>query len=240
MARDETRFATTCWTVVLDAASISSPQAAAALNDLCQTYWKPLYAYLRRCGHSAQDAEDLTQGFLAHLLANQALRTVSPLKGKFRSFLLASLKNYLANERGKAIARKRGCGQPCLALDDPSVEQSYLREPVDHLSPDKIYERHWAHTLLEQVRRRLRDEYAAAAKSDRFELLAGFLPGEQSPVTQAVAAQRLGMSEGAFKVEAHRLRQRFRAALRDEVAHTVSRPEEIDEELRHLIRIVSQ
>jgi RNA polymerase sigma-70 factor (ECF subfamily) len=240
MASEENLFATTRWNVVMQAAESSAPHSAAALDELCRAYWKPLYAYVRRSGYGPHDSEDLTQGFLARLLANQALRTVAPVKGKFRSFLLASLKNYLANEWDRAQTQKRGSGQVLIGLDDPAVEESYGREPVDGLTPEMIYDRHWAFTVLEKVKKRLREEYLLASKSERFQFLACFLPGERTPWPQAIAARKLGMSEGAFKVEVHRLRQRYRKALREEVAQTVSGPEGVDEELRHLIAIVSQ
>jgi RNA polymerase sigma-70 factor (ECF subfamily) len=236
----ENLFATTRWSVVLEAAEPDAPRAAAALDELCRAYWKPLYVYVRRCGHGPHDAEDLTQGFLAGLLANHALRTVAPVKGRFRSFLLASLKHYLANEWDKARTQKRGNGHAPIALDDPAVEQRYLLEPVDELNPERIYDRHWAFTVLDRIKERLRAEYAVASKSGRFGHLAGFLPGESRVGSQADAARALGTTEGAFKVEVHRLRQRYRQLLREEVARTVGSPDEIDEELRHLIAIVSE
>ncbi|MBI2927224.1 MAG: sigma-70 family RNA polymerase sigma factor [Verrucomicrobia bacterium] len=240
MRGNDIPFATTRWNVVLAAAQPTAPNAAAALNELCQAYWKPLYAYLRRCGYSTHDAEDLTQAFLADLLSRDGLKGVGPHKGKFRSFLLVSLKNFLANEWARSHAQKRGGGQPLIALDAPAAEQGVQREPVDGLNPERIFDRRWAYTILEQVRARLRTEAAAAGKGERFNLLAGFLPGEPSELSQAAAAQRLAISEGAFKVEVHRLRQRFRELLRAEVAHTVSSPAEIDDELRYLIAVVSE
>lgn len=240
MFQDRALFETTRWNTVIEAADAEAPHATEAFNELCQVYWRPLYVYLRRYGLGAPDAEDLTQGFLAHLLANQALRTVTPRKGKFRSFLLASLKNFLANERDKAHAQKRGGGELQIALSDPSVERCYQLEPVDHFTPDRIYERHWAHTVLDQAKKRLREEYTLGSKGERFEYLVGFLPGEQPPVSQAVAASRLCISEGAFRVELHRFRQRFGELLRVEIAQTVISRQEINEELRYLIEIVSE
>jgi RNA polymerase sigma-70 factor (ECF subfamily) len=240
MTSAENLFATTRWSVVLEAAEPGAPRGAAALDELCRVYWKPLYVYIRRRGHGPHDAEDLTQGFLARLLANHALRTVAPVKGKFRSFLLASLKHYLANEWDKAQTQKRGHGQATITLDDPAVEKCYQLEPANGLTLERIYDRHWAFTVLEQAKRRLHDEYALAAKAGRFEYLAGFLPGERSACSQAAAAGELGMSEGAFKVEVHRLRQRFARLVREEVARTVGGAEETESELRYLITIVSE
>jgi len=240
MTYGENLFATTRWNVVLQATEPGAPRGAEALDELCRAYWKPLYAYIRRCGYSPHDSEDLTQGFLARLLENHGLRTVAPVKGKFRSFLLASLKNYLANEWDRAQTQKRGCGQALMDLNDPIVEQSYALEPANELTPERIYDRHWAFTVLGQVKESLCEEYALALKSERFVYLVGFLPGERSVYSRASAARELGMTEGAFKVEVHRLRQRYGKLLREEVARTVSRPEEIDEELRHLIAIVSE
>jgi RNA polymerase sigma-70 factor (ECF subfamily) len=240
MACGENLFATTRWNVVLEATDPGAPHGPAALEELCRIYWKPLYAYIRRCGYNPQDSEDLTQGFLARLLHNHALRTVAPVKGKFRSFLLASLKNYLANEWDRTQTQKRGRGRALVDLNDPIVEQGYALEPADELTPERIYDRHWAFTVLGRVKERLRGEYALTSKSERFMHLVGFLPGERSVCSQASAARELCMTEGAFKVEVHRLRQRYRKILREEVARTVVRPEEIDEELRHLIAIVSE
>jgi RNA polymerase sigma-70 factor (ECF subfamily) len=240
MASEENLFATTRWNVVLEAAEPGAPRGAAALDELCRAYWKPLYVYVRRCGHSPHDAEDLTQGFLARLLAHHALRTVAPMKGKFRSFLLASLKHYVANEWDKAQTQKRGNGQMPVTLEDPAAEEYYQLEPANGLTLERIYDRHWAFTVLAQAKLRLRDEYARAAKAGRFEYLAGFLPGERSACPQAAAAEELGMSEGAFKVEVHRLRQRFGKLVRDEVARTVGSAEDIESELNYLITIVSE
>jgi len=236
----ENLFATTRWNVVLQAAEPGRPRGAAALDELCCSYWKPLYAYVRRCGYSPHDSEDLTQGFLARLLEKHALRSVAPVKGKFRSFLLASLKNYLANEWDKAKTQKRGCCPTLVDVNDPVVERSYTLEPASELTPERIYDRHWAFTVLNQVKQRLREEYTFASKSVRFRCLVAFLPGERNAQSQTEAARELRMTEGAFKVEVHRLRQRFRALLREEIARTVGRPEETDDELRHLIAIVSE
>ena len=240
MPNEETSFATTRWNVVLEAADAAAPDGVAAFNELCLAYWKPLYVYLRRSGLSVQDAEDVTQGFLTHLLTHQGLRSVAPHKGRFRSFLLVSLKNFLANERDRARTCKRGGGAVQVALGNVGAERDYQLEPVDDLSPDRLYERHWAHTVLSQARKCLRAEYAENSRIDRFQCLEGFLPGEQPAVSQAVAARWLGTSEGTFRVELHRFRHRYCEMIRAEVARTVGSHEEIDQELRHLIRIVSE
>jgi RNA polymerase sigma factor (sigma-70 family) len=240
MPNDDAFFATTQWRVVLEASDRDAGLASGALEELCRKYWEPLYAYLRRLGCTPPDAEDLTQGFLARLLAKDGLRAVHPRKGKFRSFLLVSLKHYLANEGDKLRAQKRGGGHVLIPLDDHEAEEGYKLEPADQLTPEKIYDRRWAYAVLEQTRRRLAEEYTKPGKRERFHRLAAFLPGERPAVAQAQIAKELGMSEGAVKVEVHRLRQRYAAILRRVVAQTVGGSEEVDEELRYLIDIVSE
>lgn len=228
------QFVTTRWSVVL-AAGRDSTQAHDALEHLCRVYWYPLYAYVRRQGHSPEDAQDLTQSFFAKLIAKHYLGDVDRSKGKFRSFLLASLKHFLANEWDKARAQKRGGGQTVVSLD---AETRYGLEPSDEASADKIYERRWALTLLDEVLKRLRDEYAADRKGKLFEELKETLTAGKSEVGYAEIGMRLGMSEGAVKVAVHRLRQRYRDLLRAEVAETVASPEEVDEEIRALFAAV--
>jgi RNA polymerase sigma factor (sigma-70 family) len=225
------QFVTTRWTIVLTAGRTDTTQAQAALEKLCQTYWYPIYAYVRRQGHSPEDAQDLTQEFFARLIAKNYVRDVDPSKGKFRSFLLASLKHFLANEWDKSRAQKRGGGQTIVSLD---AETRYRLEPADVVSADKIFDRRWALTLLDEVLKRLRDEYAADGKARLFEQLKETLTGERSTTPYAKLGDRLGMTEGAVKVAVHRLRQRYRETLRAEIAETVSGPEEVEEELRHL------
>jgi len=240
MFQDQALFETTRWSTVIQAAGTESAGAREALDQLCRIYWKPLYVYLRQRGYTSHDAEDLTQDFLAYLLSRHAFRTVDRRKGKFRGFLLASLKNFLANEWDRAHALKRGGGRTLVPLDDPEVERLYSLERADQMSPDKMFERHWALTVLRQVRTRLRAEYAAAGKLKRFNRLVSFLPGEPCHTTQAEAAKTIQLSESAFKVEVHRLRRRFGEQLREEISQTVNRPEEVDEELRYLIEVLSQ
>ncbi|HEV2207756.1 MAG TPA: sigma-70 family RNA polymerase sigma factor [Verrucomicrobiae bacterium] len=227
-------FALTRWSVVLAAGRGQAQHAQRALEQLCATYWPPIYSFLRRQGYSPHDSEDLTQEFFARLLQKNSLGAVDRAKGRFRSFLLASLKHFLANEWDKAKAQKRGGGKVLLSVDAGKAETSYRVEPVELLTPDKIYERRWALTLLERVLNLLRSEYAAHGKPELFQQLKGTLSGDSPSESYAVLAQRLGASEGAIKVAVHRLRQRYRDLLRAEIAQTVSSPEEIEEEIRAL------
>jgi RNA polymerase sigma-70 factor (ECF subfamily) len=228
------QFVTTRWSVVLSARDESSPQAAEALAVLCRTYWYPLYAYIRRRGHDAHSAQDLTQEFFASLLGTNFLKSVQQERGKFRWFLLAAVKRFLANEWHREHAAKRGGGQPLLSLDADVAEDRYRLEPVDTLAPDKLFDQSWAVTVLDQAQVQLRDEYAAAHKAALFDQLKFFLSGDRGLLTYAEAGAALGMSEGAVKVAVHRLRQRYRDCLRDQLAQTVTTPSEIDEEIRQL------
>jgi RNA polymerase sigma factor (sigma-70 family) len=230
-------FVTTHWSVVLAAGNAGSSDAAQALEKLCETYWYPLYAYLRHRRHSPEDAQDLTQEFFARLLASHALGAVHPAKGRFRSFLLASLNHFLANEWDKARAQKRGGGRPVISLE--AAETRYRAEPSDDLSPERIFERHWALTLLAQVAARLREDYHAAGKGEVFEALQGYLAGEKGPAPYRETAGRLGLSVDALKKAVQRLRRRYGELLREEIAHTVSGPAEVDEEIRYLRTVLS-
>ena len=232
-------FLTTHWSVVLGAGEESSPAATEALEKLCRAYWYPLYAYVRRRGFAAPDAQDLTQEFFARLVEKHYLAGVDRSKGKFRTFLLAALEHFLANQWRDARAQKRGGGQTLLSLDDAAAETRYHLEPVDCDTPEKIYERRWALTLLEQTLSRLREECRATDKTQLFDELKGVLSGEESERTYAEIAARLGMTEGAVKAAVHRLRQRYGTLLREEIAQTVASPEEIDEEIRHLFAAVT-
>jgi len=231
-------FATTHWSVVLAAQAAHTPHAAEALEKLCRTYWYPLYAYVRREGSSAADAQDLTQEFFARLLEKNYLSQVERQKGKFRSFLLAALRHFLADQRDRARTVKRGGGADCLSLDAHSAEERYRFEPADRMDAEKIYERRWAMTLLEQALTRLRDENVAAGRAELFERLRDFVAGE-SDVSCGEAAAQLGLTESAVKSVLHRLRQRYRELVREEVAHTVADLAEIDAEIRHLIAVMS-
>jgi RNA polymerase sigma-70 factor (ECF subfamily) len=236
--RGAPHFATTHWSEVLAAGEAASPQADDALARLCRAYWYPLYAYVRRQGHSSADAEDLTQEFFARLLEKNFLKAAAPEKGRFRSFLLIALKRFLANEWERARAQKRGGGNAPLELDAVSAEERYRLEPVDEASGDRIYERRWALTLLDQVLQRLHDEAARAGKGAQFELLKTFLYGEKSALPQTEIGAQLGLSESAVKSAVHRLRQRYREVLRQEVAHTVASPADVEDELRHLLKVL--
>lgn len=219
---------------MLAAGRRSTPQADLALEELCRTYWYPLYAYVRRQGHSKEDAEDLTQAFFARFLEKNYLEGLRSEKGKFRAFLLASLKHFLANEWDRAHRQKRGGGVTPLSLDWQSADTRYQIEPADHLSPDKLYDRAWAVTLLERVITRLRDESAADGKSRLFTQLKPFLMVGKSAIPYAEAAAALGLTEGAVRVTVHRLRRRYRELLRLEIGQTLSDPAHIEAELRAL------
>jgi RNA polymerase sigma-70 factor (ECF subfamily) len=227
-------FALTRWSVVLAAGSSDSTHARDALEKLCRTYWHPIYAFVRRQGHSPHDAQDLTQEFFARLLAKNYLGAVDRSKGRFRSFLLAALKHFLANEWDKAGAQKRGGHPVLIPINAQSAETSYGLEPVETITAEKIFERRWALTLLEQVLARLRVEYDRDGKAKLFEHLKSTLTGERRSVPYAEIAARLNTSEGAVKVAVHRLRQRYRELLREEIAHTVAGPEQVEEEIRAL------
>jgi RNA polymerase sigma-70 factor (ECF subfamily) len=226
-------FRTTHWTVVLQARQHDTPESRAALEKLCRAYWYPLYAFVRRQGHSPHEAADLTQDFFSHLLATDALASVDPAKGKFRSFLLVSMKNLLANEWNRARAQKRGGGATLFSLDEEMAEGRYRLDPADESTPDKIFERRWAETILDRALTRLRQECDAGERARRFDEVKIFLLGTKAP-SFAEAAARLEMSVVAVKGLVHRLRRRFRDLIRDEIAHTVSSQEEVEEEIRHL------
>jgi RNA polymerase sigma-70 factor (ECF subfamily) len=229
-------IAATRWTLVIAAARLDDPAPALrALAELCQTYWPPLYAYLRREGCSVHDAEDLTQEFFARLLAKNYLADADPAKGRFRSFLLASLKHFLSNQRDHARAQKRGGGKPLIALDALTEEARTRIEPVENSTPDKAYDRQWALTLLDQALSRLRTEYTSAGREELFDHLKVFLTADAtSGLSHAEIGGKCGMTEGAVKVAAHRMRRRYRDLLREEVAQTVSTPEEVEGEIREL------
>jgi RNA polymerase sigma-70 factor (ECF subfamily) len=206
------------------------------MAELCRIYWYPLYAYVRHRGYGAQDAEDLTQEFFARILAKDYLASVDRSKGKFRSFLLASLKHFLANEWDRAHAQKRGGGQVTVPLDGAGAETRYSLEPTHDITPEKLFERQWAITVLEQVMARLKREFVAGGKAHLFETLKTFLAGDETSSTYAQAAGKLAMTEGAVKVAIHRMRRRYRELLREEIAHTVAGPGEIADEIRCLLR----
>jgi RNA polymerase sigma-70 factor (ECF subfamily) len=227
-------FLTTHWSVVAAAGRNDTTRAHDALARLCQTYWHPLYAYVRRLGNSPHDAQDLTQEFFARLLAKNYLANADESRGRFRSFLLASLKHFLVNEWDKARAQKRGGGQVPISIDVGFAETTCHFEPADTTTAEKIFERRWALTLLDQVLRRLRNEFVASGRQELFEQLKPTLTEASHSVRYAEIATRLGTTEGAVKVAVHRLRQRYRELLRAEIAETVANPGEVDDELRNL------
>ncbi len=231
-------FATTRWSAVVSAARSDSTRARHALAELCRTYWYPLYAYARRRGHSADDAEDLTQGFFERLLKLNSLAGLSRENGKFRAFLLASMNNYLNDEWSRASAQKRSAKRT-ISLDAHQAEGRYLSELADPLTPERLYERQWALTLLETVVQRLRREYEAAGRGALFMTLRFAITGEKKDAPYAELAERLGVREESVRVAVHRLRQRYRKVLRDEIAQTVADPAEVVDELQYLKAILS-
>jgi RNA polymerase sigma factor (sigma-70 family) len=233
-------FPTTHWSAVLSAGEAgSSPDAQAALERLCRTYWYPLYAYVRRQGRSVEEAQDMTQEFFARLLEKEYLRHTDPARGRFRTFLLTSLQRFLINDWKKGRAARRGGGQPVISWDRHETETRFLAEPADQSTPEKAFEKRWALIMLEQALGRLRDEFTAGGHLERFERLKVLLWGEKGAPPYAGVAAELGLTESALKVAVHRLRQRYRELLRTEVADTVARPEDVDDELRHLIAVIS-
>jgi RNA polymerase sigma-70 factor (ECF subfamily) len=231
-------FHTTHWTVVLTASAEAGPAAQEALANLCSTYWFPLYAFIRRQGASPHEAEDLTQEFFYRFLERKPLKNVQPEAGKFRSFLLVCLKNFLANERERAQAQRRGGGQPAISLDAAAAETRYSLEPADRLTPDALFERRWAIAVLARTMDVLQQEYSKAEQRRQFEELQGFLPGGENSVSRTDLAAKRGVSVGAIDVAVHRLRQRFGVVLREQVARTVSTEAEIEEEIRYLISVL--
>jgi RNA polymerase sigma-70 factor (ECF subfamily) len=227
------QFATTHWSVLLAVKQGDTPEAAAALENLCRTYWPPLYAYIRREGHNATEAQDLTQEFFGRLLAREYLQRVEQQEGKFRSFLLAYLKHFLAEQRRKAGAQKRGGGQVFVPLEPASGDEGYLLEPVDELTPDQVFERRWAQATFQSTLNRLREEYAVRGQTALFERLQNYQPRQPGGPSYADIGREFGMTEAAVKSIVQRMRHRHSELLREEIAHTVRRPEEIDDELRH-------
>ena len=227
-------FATTRWSIVLAAGRDSSPEAKTALVTLCETYWFPLYAFVRRQGYDAQDAQDLTQGFFARLLEKKDLRDVQRERGKFRSFLLASMKHFLMNEWDRTQAKKRGGDLRMLSVDFDEAESRLRLEPSHEQTPEVIFEKQWALTLLDRVRAVLREEFVRAHKAEQFDRLHVYLTGEKSVVTYAEVAEELRISEAAVKMAVSRLRRRFHDRLRTEIGQTVATEDEIDDEIRAL------
>jgi len=230
-------FTTTHWSVVLEAQG-PTPAAQAALEKLCRTYWRPIYAFVRRQGTEPEDAKDLTQGFFALLLERRDLHTVRKEKGRLRSYLLTSLKHFLTNERNRAMAIKRGESQRLISLDQLHQDERAGFEPADTGTPDQIYERRWAMTVLNEVLARLEEEHRAAGKMQLFDRLQKSFTDEPDRSSQVEIARDLGMTENAVNQAFHRFRQRYRELLREEVAHTVAVAVDIEDELRHLIAVL--
>lgn len=233
-------FATTHWSIVVHAASADAPQSREALETLCAKYWTPIYSYVRRRGYPPEDAQDLTQEFFARLIAQNRVAKADRERGRFRSFLLATLKHFLSDEWDKARAKKRGGGVHPLSLQFDTGEALYLHEPADTVTPEQIYERRWALTILEGVLEDLRVEYDKAGKSELFAALSMCLVGERANQPYSVLAGRMHTTEPAIKSAVHRLRARYRDLLRREIANTVHSPEEVDDELRHLLAVVAK
>lgn len=233
-------FQTTHWSAVLTARGDDATAAHAALSSLCQTYWYPLYAFIRRRGNPPEEAADLTQAFFARLLEKDYLGDLTPGMGRFRSFLLASLKHFLANEWDKAQAQKRGGGKAVIPLDDAAAESRFRLEPADHVTPETIFERKWACTVLEQVLGRLREEFVSSERAELFDELKVFLSADQASVAYAEIGLRTGLKESTVKVAVHRMRRRFGELLRAQIANTVADPTEVEDEVRHLIAVLSQ
>ena len=224
---------------MLQAVDPNSPEANAALERLCKEYWFPLYACVRRHGYSPDDASDLTQEFFARLLSKNSLRHADPHRGRFRTFLQAALTNFLATEWTKGRSQKRGGGLTVLSLDASQAEERYVAEPADKLTPAKLFDQRWAATVLELALQHVAHEYGVAGKSDLFEALKNYIWGDGAASYAEIAAAH-SMSEGAVKVAAHRLRERYREMLVAEVGRTVATPQEAQDELRHLISIISE
>jgi RNA polymerase sigma factor (sigma-70 family) len=233
-ASPDGRFTATRWTMVVAAGHWrASTKTRRAMEDLLQIYWFPLYAYARRRGQSPADAEDIVQGFFTYLLEHDAFLTVRESKGKFRSFLLASLNHYLSNERDKRQALKRGGHHPTLSLDAATAEAKYTAEPTDDMTPDRVFQRRWALTVLEQSLAVLRAQYAKKGREQLFLALQHVLTGSDA-ARHADVGRELGMTEGAVRVAAHQLRRQFREIVRQEIAQTVAQPEDVDAELNSL------
>jgi DNA-directed RNA polymerase specialized sigma24 family protein len=230
-------FATTHWSVVLELQG-ESPAAQEALEKLCRTYWRPIFAFLQRQGLSPSEAEDITQGFFAELLERRSLSAVRKEKGRLRSFLLGGLKYFVGNEQRRAMAIKRGKGQRLIPLEELRAGEGIEIEPADPVTAEMIYERRWALTVLERVLSRLKDEYLAADNGALFDSLKQLLPDEPGSPSQAEIAMRLDMTENAVRQAFYRFRQRYQSLLREEIANTVATPGDIEDELRHLIAVL--
>ena len=240
-AKGSRLFTTTHWSAVLAAGHQDGPLAAEALEKLCRTYWYPLYAYVRRKGYAAHDAQDLTQAFFARLMEKQALVHIQREGGKFRSFLLTALRHFLVNEWEHRRAKKRDAQQVAYSLDELDVESRYQSEPADdQANPEILFDRQWAATLLEQAMNRLSEDYAREGKADLFQRLQPCLTGVEPALPYADLAALLGMTDNAVKMAVHRLRKRYGELLRAEIADTVASPQEVEDEIHHLIAVAAR
>ena len=230
-------FTTTHWSVVLEAQS-ESPVAQEALEKLCRIYWRPIYNFVQRQDIGREEAEDITQAFFADLLEHRSLTAVRKEKGRFRSYLLGALKYFLADEHRRAMAIKRGKGQRLIPFEELGADERTEMEPADPVTAEQIYERRWASILLERVLNLLKNEYGAAGNTALFNSLKQLLPDEPGAPSQASVAAQLGMTENAVRQAFHRFRQRYQSLLREEIAHTVATPGDVEDELRHLIAVV--
>ncbi|HOW66015.1 MAG TPA: sigma-70 family RNA polymerase sigma factor [Candidatus Paceibacterota bacterium] len=232
-------FRTTHWSVVLTAGRSDTPGAQAALENLCRIYWRPLYAYARRRGHSPEDAADLTQEFFRRLLERQSLADVHPDKGRFRSFLLAAMNHFLSDAWDKAQAKKRGAA--CvIAIDVSELETQLAGLAGEARTPEQAYERQWALALLDEVYQRLEREYQEHGKTELFAALRPALAGSREAQPYSELAQGLGLSEGMVRVAVHRLRRRYREVLREVIADSVAHPDEVEDEFRYLLRVLGR
>ena len=235
-----TRFWTTCWAAVLAAGNAESQEATTAWSRLCKSYWFPVYAFIRKRGHSPEDAQDLTQEFFARFLEKNHISRATKERGRFRVFLMTSVQNFLHNERDRAHAIKRGGGCKFLSLDHQDPEERYRLEPVTETDPAQAFEQRWAAVLLETVLNRLREDFASEGRGPLFEKLQAHLWGDSESIPYSQLAEEFGLTSANIKTIAHRSRLRYREVLREEIAYTVSAPGEIDDEIRYLMQVVSR
>jgi DNA-directed RNA polymerase specialized sigma24 family protein len=238
LASERQWFATTHWSVVLNAADSVSPEAGSALENFCRSYWYPLYVFVRRRGYDPEEAKDLTQEFFAQLLSKRLLHAVDPTKGRFRSWLLGVMKHFLAHQWTKGQALKRGGGQTVFSLDELEAENRYRLEPAGESDSEKIFDRRWAFTVLDRAAARLREEYGSAGKAELYGVLRGFVSMEGTLSNYNEAAKALQMKIGAVKSAIHRMRHRYQELIRLEIAQTVATRNEVDEEIRYLLAVV--
>ena len=237
--RTGSTFCTTQWSMVLAAGEVMGPRSRQALEALCRAYWYPLYAYVRRRGHSAGDAQDLVQGFFLRLIEKNIVANADPERGRFRSYLLKSIQFYMANEWDRARAKKRGGGRTTIPLDSLVAEQRFGSEPSHAMTAERLFDRRWALTLLEQVLAQLKAQYLQKGTRNTFDRLKAFIGGDVPGVTYKQVGQELGMSESAVKVAVHRLRKKYGELLRAAIAQTLANPLEVDDEINHLFSILA-